>query len=80
VTCESLVLGSDGASATLTDNTAGTTGTLFGPECPVTDQGWEQAGAPLTAGHSYTLTLTSTDTGGDPDFPTFTLFDDVSVY
>jgi serine protease len=81
VTCQSFNTG-DGASATLTDNTTGTTSTMLSPACPITsgDAGWTQVTAPLTPGHSYTLTLTSTDTSGSTYFPTYTLFDDVSVY
>lgn len=79
VNCSSLNSG-DGASATLTDHTTGTASTVFGPDCPIGDSGWVQVNAPLTAGHSYTLTLTNTDTMNDPTFPTYTLFDDVSVY
>ena len=81
VTCESLNTG-DGASATLTDTTTGVTATILSPDCPVSfgANGWVQVTAPLTPGHSYTLTLTNTDTMNDPDFPTYTLFDDISVY
>jgi hypothetical protein len=72
----------DGASATLTDNTAHTTSTALAPDCLFFNFDWAQATAALTPGHSYTLTLASTDTSYSADFPypTTTLFDDVSVF
>jgi hypothetical protein len=67
----------DWATATLRDNTAGTTTTVLAKT--ETDDGtWHQATAALTAGHSYTLTLTNHDDNYVGD-PTHTLFDDVSL-
>jgi hypothetical protein len=66
----------DWATATLADNTAGTTSTMLAKTC--TNSGaWAQATANVTAGHSYTLTLTSHDDNYSSD-PTYTLFDDVA--
>ena len=65
----------DWASATLKDNTAGTTATVLANTC--TNSGaWVQASASVTAGHSYTLTLASHDDNYAGD-PTYTLYDDV---
>jgi len=79
-TCGSFNFGTDGATATLTDNTAGTSSTVFGPDCPIGEQGRIQVNAPIIAGHSYTLTLTNTDTSNSSYFPTYTLFDDIGLY
>jgi hypothetical protein len=67
----------DWATATLVDNTAGTTATVLPKTCP-TSSGWNQVTATLTAGHSYTLTLTNHD-DNDPKDPTYTKYDDVTV-
>ncbi|GAA1957009.1 hypothetical protein GCM10009838_11200 [Catenulispora subtropica] len=67
----------DWATATLTDNTAGTTATVLAKTC-VSSSGWTQVSSSLTAGHSYTLTLTSHDDNYSSD-PTYTLYDDVVV-
>ncbi|MFJ8313466.1 MULTISPECIES: hypothetical protein [unclassified Streptomyces] len=67
----------DWATATLTDNTAGTTTTPLAKTC-TNNQGWKQQTAALTAGHSYTLTLISKD-DNYPGDPTYTLYDDVAV-
>jgi hypothetical protein len=67
----------DWATATLKDNTAGTTATVLAKTC-VASSGWKQVTAPVTAGHSYTLTLTSHDDNYAGD-PTYTLYDDASV-
>ena len=67
----------DWAVATLRDNTAGTTATVLPRTC--TNSGaWVQVSASVTAGHSYTLTLTSHD-DNYPGDPTYTLFDDVTI-
>ena len=66
----------DWATATLKDNTAGTTKTLLTRIC--TTNPWTQVSGTLIAGHSYTLTLTSHDDNYAGD-PTFTLFDDVAI-
>ncbi|WP_243639364.1 M4 family metallopeptidase [Streptacidiphilus pinicola] len=76
VTCPDTVA-YDWATATLNDNTAGTTTTVLAQTC-VSSSGWTQVSAPVTAGHSYTLTLTSHDDNYSGD-ATYTLFDDVSV-
>jgi hypothetical protein len=67
----------DWVSVTLTDNATGLSSTLLPLTC-VTTTGWTQVSAVLTAGHSYTLTLTSHD-DGYPSDPSFTLFDAVSL-
>ena len=67
----------DWATATLKDNTAGTTTTVLAKTC-VNGSGWIQKSASVTAGHSYTLTLTSHDDNYSAD-PTYTLYDDVVV-
>ena len=70
--------GLDGATVTLTDNTAGSTTTVLDDACPATPA-WTPLWADLTAGHSYTVTLTSYDDNGISDTPASTLYDDVSV-
>ena len=65
----------DWAVATLKDNTAGSTSTVLAKTC--TSNAWTQVSAAVTAGHSYTLTLTSHDDNYSSD-PTYTLFDDVA--
>ncbi|WP_223279563.1 exo-alpha-sialidase [Streptomyces sp. SDr-06] len=67
----------DWATATLKDNTSGTTVTPLAKTC-TSGQGWKQKTAGLTAGHSYTLTLVSKDDNYAGD-PTYTLYDDVVV-
>src|SRR5439155_1701367 len=59
VTCPDTVT-YDWATATLADNTAGTTTTPLAKTC-TNGQGWKQATATVTAGHSYTLKLISHD-------------------
>lgn len=76
VTCADSVA-HDWATATLTDNTSGTTNTPLAPTC-VPNSGWLQVMTAIMAGHSYTLTLTNHDDGCCTD-PTYTLFDDVGV-
>src|SRR5579859_1020200 len=66
----------DWALATLADNTAGTTATVIAKTC--TTNAWTNQTASVTAGHSYTLTLTSHDDNYAAD-PTYTLFDDVTL-
>jgi hypothetical protein len=66
----------DWATATLQDNTAGTTATVVVKACATT--AWTQKTAAVTGGHSYTLTLTSHDDNYSAD-PTYTLFDDVTL-
>jgi hypothetical protein len=67
----------DWATATLKDNTTGTTSTVLAKTCNKSGA-WAKASASITAGHSYTLTLTSHDDNYSSD-PTYTLFDDVST-
>jgi hypothetical protein len=76
VTCPDTVT-YDWATATLKDNTTATTATVLARTC-VSSSGWTKVTASVTAGHSYTLTLTSHDDNYPAD-PTYTLFDDVSV-
>jgi hypothetical protein len=67
----------DWATATLKDNTTGVTSTMLGKTC-ATNAAYVHVTAAVTAGHSYTLTLTSHDDNYAAD-PSFTLFDDVTV-
>ncbi len=76
VTCPDSVT-YDWATATLRDNTSATTTTVLAKTC-VASSGWTQVNAALTAGHSYTLTLTSHDDNYAGD-ATYTKYDDVSV-
>jgi subtilase family serine protease len=65
------------ATATLKDNTTGITATVLPKAC--TNSGsWVKVTSSVTAGHSYTLTLTSHD-DNDPGDGNYTLYDDVSV-
>jgi len=67
----------DWATATLRDNTAGTTATMLARTC--TNSGaWNSASAALAGSHSYTLTLIDHDDNYATD-PTYTLYDDVSI-
>jgi serine protease len=76
VTCPDTVT-FDWATVTLRDNTSGTTKTVLAKTC-VASSGWKQVTATITAGHSYTLTLTSHDDNFSGD-PTFTKYDDVAT-
>jgi PKD repeat protein len=67
----------DWATATLKDNTTGTTATPLAKTCTL-GAGWKQVSAPIVAGHSYTLTLVSHDEN-NPGDPTDTVYDDISV-
>ncbi len=67
----------DWATATLKDNTANTTVTPLAKTCSNTGA-WSQVSTSISAGHSYTLTLTSHDDNYASD-PTYTLFDDVAT-
>jgi hypothetical protein len=67
----------DWATATLRDNTTGTTRTVLARTCN-NNAVWVQVTASVIAGHSYTLTLISRDDNFPAD-PTFTLYDDVAV-
>ncbi|TDU02033.1 putative Ig domain-containing protein [Streptomyces sp. 846.5] len=76
VTCPDTVT-YDWATATLKDNTSGTTTTVLAKTC-VSSSGWITKTATITAGHSYTLTLTSKDDNYAGD-PTYTYYDNVTV-
>jgi serine protease len=76
VTCPDTVT-YDWATATLKDNTTGTTTTVLAKTC-VSSSGWVLKTASITAGHSYTLTLTNKD-DNYPGDPTYTYFDDVTT-
>ena len=76
VTCPDTVT-YDWATATLKDNTAGTTTTVLAKTC-VSSSGWKQVTASITAGHSYTLTLTNRDDNYTGD-ATYTKYDDVAT-
>jgi hypothetical protein len=67
----------DWAVVTLKDNTASTSATLLPHTCTAAGS-WTQVTGSVTAGHSYTLTLTSHDDNYALD-PTYTLFDDVTL-
>jgi len=67
----------DWATATLKDNTTNTTTTPLAKTCTNTGA-WTKVSTTVTAGHSYTLTLTSHDDNYSGD-PTYTLFDDVAL-
>lgn len=67
----------DWATATLADTTAGTTSTVLARTCTL-GAGWKQVTAPVTAGHSYTLTLVSHDED-NPGDATGTTYDDVTL-
>ena len=67
----------DWATATLRDNTTGTTTTVLPHTCN-NKNAWVQVSASITAGHSYTLTLTSRD-DNYPGDPTATKYDDVAT-
>ncbi|HEX5158536.1 MAG TPA: hypothetical protein VFW17_15090, partial [Ktedonobacterales bacterium] len=67
----------DWATAALRDNTASATTTMLPHICSNTSA-WVQVSAPVTAGHSYTLTLSSHD-DNYPGDGTYTLFDDVTL-
>ncbi|AUG75840.1 hypothetical protein CFP65_0919 [Kitasatospora sp. MMS16-BH015] len=76
VTCPDTVT-YDWATATLKDTTANTTSTLLPKTC-TNGAGWKQVTSALTAGHGYTLTLSSKDDNYAGD-ATYTLYDDVQV-
>jgi hypothetical protein len=67
----------DWTTATLKDNTAGTTATVLPRTCRNAGT-WAQVSGTVTAGHSYTLTLIDHDDNWATD-PTYTLYDDVVV-
>ena len=67
----------DWASATLKDNTSGTTTTMLANTCSNAGT-WVQATATVTGGHSVTLTLANHDDNYASD-PTYTLYDDVAI-
>jgi hypothetical protein len=76
VTCPDTVT-YDWATATLRDNTAGTTTTPLPRTC-TNGAGWKQVTAPVVAGHSYTLTLVSHDDNYAGD-ATLVRYDDVTL-
>ena len=67
----------DWATATLKDNAVGGGTTTLLPKICTTNS-WTQVTGSVTAGHTYTLTLTSHDDNYAGD-PTYTLFDDVAL-
>ena len=67
----------DWVTITLKDNAAGTTATLLAPVCDPSGS-WKNVVGSVTAGKSYTLTLTNRDDNYTGD-PTYTLFDDVTL-
>ena len=67
----------DWATASLKDNTAGTTATVLAKTCTL-NAGWKEVTAPVVAGHSYTLTLVSHDEN-NPGDATYTVYDGVAT-
>ena len=67
----------DWATATLKDNTTNTTTTVLAKTC-ASSAAWTKVSHSITAGHSYTLTLTNKD-DNYPGDPTYTLYDDVAT-
>jgi hypothetical protein len=67
----------DWATATLKNNSTGTTTTILAKTC-VANSGWVKVTHAVTAGTSYTLTLTSKDDNYTGD-PTYTYYDDVAT-
>ena len=67
----------DWATATLKDNTTGTTVTVLGRTCNL-NTSYTKVSHAITAGHSYTLTLGNHDEN-NPGDATDTRYDDVSV-
>ncbi len=65
----------DWATATLYDNTSGVQTTPLAKIC--TTNSWTQVSATMTAGHNYSLTLTSHDDNYGAD-PSYTLYDDLA--
>ncbi|HEV7188903.1 MAG TPA: hypothetical protein VGN28_13495, partial [Blastococcus sp.] len=68
----------DWATATLVDNTTGVAATPLPRTC-TPSAAWAQATAPLTAGHSYTLTLVNHDDNYAGD-ATYTRYDDIAIH
>ena len=68
----------DWASATLLDNTNGTSSTLLANTCSNTGAWQQSSPASIVGGHSYTLTLLNHDDNYPTD-PTYTWFDDVAL-
>ncbi len=66
----------DYATATLKNNTTGTTSTVLAHTCN-TNNTWVQVSASITAGDSYTITLINHDDGYSIPDPTSTEWDDV---
>jgi hypothetical protein len=76
VTCPD-TLTYDWATATLKDSTSGKTSTILAKTCN-NNATWVKVTASITAGHTYTLNLTSHDDNYAGD-ATYTRFDDVSL-
>ena len=67
----------DWSIATLKDNTTGTTSTVL-PQTCAASVAWAKVTSTITAGHSYTLTLSNRDDNYSGD-ATYTMYDDVTV-
>lgn len=67
----------DWSTATLRDNTTGVTTTVLPKTCAAS-VAWAKVSAAVTAGHSYTLTLSNRDDNYTGD-ATYTRYDDVAV-
>jgi len=76
ITCPDAVA-YDWATATLQDNTTGTTAVLLPHTCP-SSSSWKSVSSTLVGGHYYTLYLTNHDDNFAGD-ATFTKYDDVSI-
>jgi hypothetical protein len=68
----------DWATATLRDNTTATTTTPLARTCAA-NAAWAQVNVSITAGHSYTLTLSNHDDNAAGD-ATYTRFDDITLH
>jgi serine protease len=67
----------DWATAVLKDNSTGKSHTFLAKTC-ASSSAWKNVTTPVTAGHSYTLTLENHD-DNYPGDPTYTLYDDVTL-
>ena len=79
MTCPDTI-GYDWATATLYDNTLGSTSWTMPKVCPGTSgMSWSLMSANVITGHSYTLTLISHDDNWSSD-PSYTLFDNIVLF
>jgi hypothetical protein len=64
------------ATASIEDNTAGTTHKILVKTC--TTAGWKNVTHAITAGHSYTVTLSTYESASDKS-PEYALYDDITL-